>query len=75
MNDLKQIKAIPKMDKETISNNGANAKYTLMDFWRQSVSDILSNTTRRRFAEFIVGTAVGLDPKNLREEWDSYPNN
>jgi hypothetical protein len=43
-----------------------------LDFWRWSVSDILSNATRGRFAEFVVGTAVGLNPKNLRDEWDSY---
>jgi hypothetical protein len=32
----------------------------------------LSNATRGRFAEFIVGTAMGLDPKNLRDEWAAY---
>jgi len=72
MNELKQIKATPKTGQEAISNNGVDTRYTLMDFWRWSVSDILSNATRGRFAEFIVGTAVGLDPKNLRDEWDAY---
>ena len=33
---------------------------------------MLSNATRGRFAEFIVGTAIGLDIKILREEWDAY---
>jgi hypothetical protein len=45
---------------------------TLLDFWRWSTSDILSNATRGKFAEFIVGTAVGLNPKNSRDEWDAY---
>ena len=69
---LKQIKATPKTGQEIISNNGLSTNYTLFDFWRWNVSDILSNATRGRFAEFIVGTAVGLDPKNLRDEWDAY---
>lgn len=62
----------PKTGQEPISDNGLNTKYTLSDFWRWSVSDIVSNTTRGRFAEFIVGTAVGLNPNNLRNEWDAY---
>lgn len=72
MNELKKINAIPKTGQEAISDNGVSTKYTLMDFWSWSVSDILSNTIRGRFAEFIVGTAIGLDPKNLRDEWDAY---
>lgn len=36
------------------------------------MSDLISNATRGQFAEFIVGTAVGLDPKNVRVEWDSH---
>lgn len=72
MNKLAKIKAIPKTGNENISNNGINTNYNLMDFWRWSVSDILSNATRGRFAEFIVGTAIGLDPNNLRDEWDAY---
>jgi hypothetical protein len=72
MDELKQIIAIPKTGQETVSDNGANTKYTLLDFWRWSASDILSNATRGRFAEFIVGTVVGLDPNNLRDEWGAY---
>lgn len=32
----------------------------------------MSNATRGRFAEFVVGTAIGLNPLNLRDEWDAY---
>ncbi|MCL2074605.1 MAG: hypothetical protein FWH18_11835 [Marinilabiliaceae bacterium] len=72
MSELKQIKAILKTGQEILSNNGVSTHYTLFDFWRWSTSDILSNTTRGRFAEFIVGTAVELNTKNIREEWDAY---
>jgi len=72
MNELKEIKASPKSGKESLTDNGQSTNYSLLDFWRWSVSDILSNATRGRFAEFVVGTAVGLNPENLRDEWDAY---
>jgi len=70
--DLIKIKAEPKIGNELLSDNGVSMKHTLLDFWRWSTSDILSNATRGRFAEFIVGTAIGLNPENLRDEWDAY---
>lgn len=72
MSNLGEIKARPKNGNECLTNNGQKTEYKLLDFWRWSVSDILSNATRGRFAEFIVGTAVGLNPENLRDEWDAY---
>lgn len=68
MSGMKEIKVVPKSGMEVI----VGTNYTLLDFWRWSASDLVSNATRGQFAEFIVGTAVGLDPKNLRVEWDSY---
>lgn len=74
MNDLelKAIKATPKTGKELLTFNENSVGYSLLEFWQWSVSDILSNATRGRFAEFIVGTAIGMNPKNLRDEWDAY---
>lgn len=72
MNELKAIQAKPKTGNEYLTDNGEKTEYNLLSFWSWSVSDILSNATRGRFAEFVVGTAVGLDPKNLRDEWDAY---
>jgi len=72
MNELKEINATPKTGNEFLTDNEKKINYTLLDFWRWSVSDILSNATRGRFAEFIVGTAINLDPTNLRDEWDAY---
>lgn len=45
---------------------------TLLDFWRWSVSDLLSNATRGRFAEFIVATATRIDISICRDEWSAY---
>lgn len=72
MDELKAIHAKPKTGNEYLTENGEKTEYNLLDFWSWSMSDILSNATRGRFAEFVVGTAVGLDPKNLRDEWDAY---
>ena len=72
MIDLKVIKATPKTGNEYLSVCGQNISYRLIDFWKWSVSDILSNATRGRFAEFIVGTAIGFNPNKLRDEWDAY---
>ena len=72
MNKLKKIIACPKTGKENLTNNGQKINFNLLDFWRWSVSDILSNATRGRFSEFIVGSAVGLNLENLRDEWDAY---
>lgn len=44
----------------------------MLDFWKWSVSDILSNATRGRFAEFIVATATNIDIKQVREEWGAF---
>lgn len=72
MSDLIKIKAIPKSGNEKITINGFETKYGLIDFWRWNVSDLLSNATRGRFAEFIVGTAIGMNPFEIRNEWDLF---
>ena len=75
MSELLQIKAIPKTGLEKLSFDGQEISYSLLDFWKWSVSDILSNATRGCLAEFIVGTAIGLNPNDLRNEWDAYDLN
>lgn len=72
MSELNQINSEPKSGLEYLTNNGDKTSHTLLDFWKWSVSDILSNATRGKFAEFIVGTAVGLDSSKVRQEWDAF---
>ena len=43
----------------------------LIDFWRWSHSNLLSNTLRGILAEFIVASAIGLE-NTQRTEWDAY---
>ncbi len=43
-----------------------------MDFWAWSASDLLSNATRGRFAEFLVAKALGISTAGVRDEWAVY---
>ena len=45
--------------------------FTVGDFWAWAYSDLLSNRNRAIFAEFLVGSALGVLDKP-RIEWDSY---
>lgn len=72
MTNLPPIKATKKTGNEVITDNGTKTKFSLFDFWRWSVSDLVSNATRGILAEFIVGTAIGIDMRVLRDEWDAY---
>jgi hypothetical protein len=44
----------------------------LLDFWQWSVSDLVSNATRGRLAEFIVASALGIAHDGVRDEWGAY---
>lgn len=70
--ELDNIIAKPKTGEEVLTFENKNVGYNLLDFWKWSVSDIVSNATRGRLAEFIVGTAINLNIEILRDEWDAY---
>ena len=56
----------------TDAGDGADAATvpTVVDFWRWSMSDLLSNATRGLVAEFVVGSALGA-VSGVRHEWDA----
>ena len=62
----------PKTGDERFFCNGAEKELKLLDFWRWSVSDIISNATRGRLAEFIVASACNIDLSVIRDEWSAY---
>ncbi|MEI6767270.1 MAG: hypothetical protein WCM76_16690 [Bacteroidota bacterium] len=70
--NLDRITPLPKTGNEKLIFDGKELDYSILDFWRWSTSDILSNTIRGGFAEFIVATALGLDLNILRDEWSAY---
>lgn len=69
---LGRIKPNPKTGLEQLTYNDKQLGFSILDFWRWSTSDILSNTIRGGFAEFIVATALRLDLTVLRDEWSAY---
>lgn len=50
---------------------GAAAGTRLIDFWRWSCSDLVSNSTRGVLAEFLVAQALGL-AAGVRDEWAAF---
>jgi hypothetical protein len=72
MKELGRIEAKVRTGHERIICENTTTKFTLLDFWRWSVSDIMSNATRGRFAEFIVATATNIDLNQPRLEWGEY---
>lgn len=61
----------PKSGAERFHNDGQALGTTLLDFWRWSASDLVSNATRGILAEYIVAQALGL-ATGVRAEWDAY---
>lgn len=47
------------------------ADFDLIDFWRWSASDLVSNATRGILAEYIVMKALGIE-QEVRDEWAAY---
>ena len=73
MNNLDKKRTRIKTGDENLTFAGENINYKLLDFWKWSVSDLLSNATRGIFAEFIVATAMNIDlTTDAREEWSEY---
>lgn len=60
-----------KTGKEPFTCAGKIKQIQLMDFWQWSVSDLISNATRGRLAEFIVASALGI-ADGVRNEWDAF---
>ena len=72
MEELGKIIIHQKNGNELFTFNGNNIQCKLIDFWKWSVSDLISNATRGTLAEFIVAMAMGIDLSTVREEWDAY---
>jgi hypothetical protein len=66
--NLEKLPVMLKTGNEPLSDAGK----TLLDFWRWNGSDLASNTTRGRLAEFIVASAMNIDLSVPREEWSAW---
>lgn len=69
---LPSIRTTVKSGAEDLTNNGVHTNFKILDFWKWSMSNLLSNATRGIFSEYIVATAMGIDIDSVRDEWDAY---
>ncbi len=58
---LERLVADRKTGSEPLRDRETPLGPTLLDFWAWSVSDLVSNATRGRLAEFIVAHALDID--------------
>lgn len=70
--ELVPVTATPKTGDEPFHSNGEALECRLLEFWRWSVSDLVSNATRGRLAEFVVAKALGIPTQGVRDEWAAY---
>jgi hypothetical protein len=70
--DLSRVHPQPKTGSEPLHVDGEALPFTLFDFWRWSSSDLISNATRGRLAEFIVATALAIPTSRVRDEWSPW---
>jgi hypothetical protein len=72
MEDLPRVPAVRRDGSEPFCDDGRNAGFEVLDFWRWSASDLVSNATRGRLAEYLVAKAVGISTAGVRDEWAAY---
>jgi hypothetical protein len=66
-----QLKVVRKAGDEKFYRSGNPLNLSLLNFWRWSASDLVSNATRGILAEYIVANALGL-ADGVRAEWDAF---
>lgn len=70
-NEYRAVNATQKTGQEPLTSQGRNQGKQLVDFWRWASSDLLSNTSRGMFAEYVVGLALDCVADQVRREWDA----
>ncbi len=71
-NDLSHLKPVRRDGTEPFHSNGRPTGLTVLDFWRWSESDLVSNVRRGVLAEFIVAGALGIAGDGVRDEWGAF---
>jgi len=72
MSNLARLEVTRKNGDEPLHCAGSILGASLLDFWRWSSSDLVSNSTRGVLAEFLVANALGIGLTGVRAEWDAY---
>ena len=71
MKNLNRIEVTKKTGDEKLTLNGRQTKFSLVNYWSWAYSDILSNTLRGDFAEYLVACDLGLS-EEVTELWTEY---
>jgi hypothetical protein len=71
LTDLGRIPQVRRDGAEHFRLGGADLGFDLLGFWKWSVSDLVSNATRGRLAEYIIAIAIGATD-GVRDEWAAY---
>src|SRR6185503_5716161 len=66
-----KLEATRKSGNEPFHRNGRLLQTCLIDFWRWSASDLVSNASRGILAEYIVACALNI-ADGVRGDWDAY---
>ena len=69
--ELPRIEMATKTGNEPFHADRDNLPQTLLDYWRWSGSDLVSNAQRGILAEFLVGSALQMTDQ-VHREWDAY---
>lgn len=69
---LQRLPLVRRSGEEPLHADGTAVGGSLLDFWRWSASDLMSNATRGRLAEYLVHQAIGGPETSIRSEWDAY---
>ena len=69
---LGPLRVTPRRPNDPFHASGKLLGFVLEDFWKWSVSDLVSNATRGIVAEFIVAKALGISTAGVRDEWAPY---
>lgn len=69
---LGRLRLVRRRGSEPLHSNGSPIGGNLLDFWEWSGSDLVSNATRGRLAEYLVHRAVDTREETVRSEWDAF---
>jgi hypothetical protein len=72
MTELGRLLADRKTGREVFHARGKELGFDLLSFWQWTTSDLISNATRGRLAEYLVARAIGLGSDGVRDEWAAY---
>lgn len=67
-----QIVSARRNGSEPFRLRGRPAEFKVLDYWQWSMSDLVSNASRGRLAEFIVARALDAPTDGVRDEWAAF---